>query len=201
MTKTYEEKANELGKNCDNIIKNINNIECNGTKVTIKSFQYANVIYWYRVLFKKPLVHINGKTIIGFHIMPYQITANDIKNAVKNNNENFNEIISENINYIDFDSTTCNFHKVPNNKYQIVLIDQYSYIKFNHNGPGRPTSFIGNIDCFKINKSLNNYNKIEKYIYSARKDNMYFPNLLDEEIDNVDLNKLISEALAYLKEK
>lgn len=210
MEKTYEEKANDLSILCQKVIKEI----ClsddefkeliiplnDNSLATLSSFQYANVIYWYRVLFKEPMLHDNGKTIFGFHIMPYQITTSDIKRAVKNNYGKFNEIINSNDKYIDFDSTTCNFHKVPNSKYQIVLIDEFTHTKYNHNGPGRPVSFEGNIDCFKENKSASNYEKIDRYIKAVKEDNMYFPNLLKNDID-ADIKEQINKSLTYLKKK
>ena len=162
--------------------------------------QYLKVIYWYRVMFKKEIDY-NNKKIIGFHIMPYQITENDMKKAeMKYENdginykydgsckEPFNIEIKNNKNYVDYDPDASNFHKNIDYHFQIVLIDKST---IGHLGPGINTSNI-----------VFNKDNINSFINSVKKDKVYFPNI-NEKFNNKDndieeIEKLINETLKEL---
>lgn len=172
--------------------------------------QYDNIIYWYRVLFKD-VINYNGIKIVGFHIMPFQITSNDVKKAEWRYNTDIKEKrkevlykhngmkkkkyydeLKEDLTYIDYDwDVSGNFHKYPDNnfdKLQITLIDQETYIN-NHNGVGDVLVVKGN----PFNDELVN---------RIRKRKMYFPNIEDKEINNKNqLEDLIKNVLVVLNIK
>lgn len=196
MTKEeYDKKANELKKLCDDIVNNVIDskiIEKNEIhQINDKRFQYYSVIYWYDVIFKEDYYkEYNGKIISGFHIMPFQITKDVIMNAKKKDTEIFNKAKK---NYIDFDCKTYNFHKFPDNNYQIVLIDhEWSKQSNHHNGPGRP---------IRLKDDSYFDNNIDKLIDEIEKSEMYFPNISDNRnIKNSnELRKLVKEVIDKLK--
>ena len=157
--------------------------------------QYKNVIHWYRVLFKKKnYIKYNDKIIIGFHIMPYQITEDIMISAkmkygnnIENSNEPFNIEIEKNNNYVDYDPDASNFHKSIDYNYQIVLLDKST---IGHLGPAAPTSNIKFID-----------NKKE-FINEVKKEKMYYPNINEKNkhITNIkDIEILVNNVLKELK--
>lgn len=147
--------------------------------------QYEDVVYWYRVMFSDSFEK-NNKKIIGFHIMPYQITREDINKAVaqKNNIKNFNNLIKEDKSYVDYDNTSGNFHKVIENRIQIAFIDKNTV---GHYGVGVPSK--------KINFTKN---QREKYADRLKNDKVYYPNI-DDNTTNITFDNLEKEIINALK--
>ena len=89
------------------------------------SSQYSQCVFWYKLAFCKEAINNlqeDYKDVRGIHIMPYTITEEDIKKAVKKDLIKF--CCAEN-DYIDFDGGSGNFHKFASPKtvrYQVVLI-------------------------------------------------------------------------------
>lgn len=96
--------------------------------------QYANAIYWYKLMLSdeaKTSLNPGYKDITGIHIMPYRITENDVNIAIRDNQKiltmegttnSFNIISIYNPDFVNFDKTSANFHKVPDGNYQVVLV-------------------------------------------------------------------------------
>ncbi len=153
-------------------------------RINNPSSQYCGIIYYYKVIFKNPVkiknVKIkNGKdvkVIKGFHIMPYRINRNDMINAKpKGECGKFKEVIKTEPAFVDYDSDSGNFHKVPDGEFQVVLLDTNA----KPDGPGE----IKNDD-----KRDKNYN-------------MYFPRPDSKKVHKGnDLEQFIKEAMEYLKE-
>lgn len=150
-------------------------------EISVKSYpksMYAGVIYYYKVSFKEPVKIKNGKdvkVIKGFHIMPYRINRNDMINAKpKGECGKFKEVIKTEPAFVDYDSDSGNFHKVPDGEFQVVLLDTTA----KPDGPG------------KINDDERTKNSY-----------MYFPNpTAKKAYHGNDPAKLIKDAMEYLKE-
>ena len=143
--------------------------------------QYNKVVYWYRVLFKKSFKH-DHKKIIGFNIMPYQITRQDIIRAQVKSRA-FNK---KNKRYVDYDPVSGNFHKHIYNGIQIALLDEKSDKVY---GVGLPSNKT------KFDLKTKNY-----YANSLKKDKMYYPNIDDKNKNNLDnLEDSIYKVLEDLK--
>lgn len=164
------------------------NVEKNESGYAKSRSQYDGVVFWYRVMFNKSFEY-KEKNIIGFHIMPYQIKIDDIKNAVdSNNNKPFNEEVIKDTNYVDYDSTSGNFHKCVDYNFQIVLIDDRTK---GHYGAGYTKESLGK-------KTITDMNA-KKYVNELIKDEVYYPNINQRSITSFSsLEKKIELVLKEL---
>lgn len=164
------------------------NVEKNESGYAKSRSQYDGVVFWYRVMFNKSFEY-KEKNIIGFHIMPYQIKIDDIKNAVDSNNSKpFNEEVIKDTNYVDYDSTSGNFHKSVDYNFQIVLIDDRTK---GHYGAGYTKESLGK-------KTITDMNA-KKYIKELIDAKVYYPNINQKSITTYDsLEKKIELVLKEL---
>lgn len=185
---------------CSELIEKLKN-EHDGFKIIVEKnesgnaksrSQYDGVVFWYRVIFNKSFEY-KEKNIIGFHIMPYQIKIDDIKNAVDSNNSKpFNEEVIKDTNYVDYDSTSGNFHKSVDYNFQIVLIDERTdtkLIKNRHYGAGYTEE--------SFNKKITEMD-IKKYINELIAAKVYYPNINQRSITKYD--SLEKKIILVLKE-
>ena len=181
---------------CSELIEKLKN-EHDGFKIIVEKnesgnaksrSQYDGVVFWYRVMFNKSFEY-KEKNIIGFHIMPYQIKIDDIKNAVDSNNSKpFNEEVIKDTNYVDYDSTSGNFHKSVDYNFQIVLIDDRTK---GHYGAGYTKESLGK-------KTITDMNA-KKYIKELIDAKVYYPNINQRNITTYDsLEKNIELVLKEL---
>ena len=184
----FQTKCSELIeklKNKHDSFKTI--VEKNESGYAKSRSQYDGVVFWYRVMFNKSFEY-KEKNIIGFHIMPYQIKIDDIKRAVDSNNKKpFNVEIIKDINYVDYDSNSGNFHKNIDYNFQIVLIDERTK---GHYGAGYTNE--------SLNKTISNID-INKYINELIKDKVYYPNINQRSITTYEsLERIIILVLKEL---
>lgn len=133
--------------------------------------QYSNAVYWFGFHFKDGIVSKKEKykSVIGIHIMPYCITEDDVKKAVKScpSSHRFNEQDND---FIDLDDSTFNIHKYPDPKklrFQVVLVQKNGEGTNSKYGPGK-NSKGNNIDFFADDTSH------EQRLDCVKKD-WYFP--------------------------
>lgn len=196
LKEKFEELKKEFFKAAENAVANaiknkvINEDKINPPKVmeiSVKRYptsQYAGIIYYYKVTFKKTVTLENGsendRVIKGFHIMPYRINAEDMEKAEEQSEEkDFNKRVTDkshkdyNSQLVDYDEGSGNFHKVPDGEFQVVLLDTTA----KPDGPGPNT-------------------------YENRFDNkdMYFPHPNSKNVHKGnDLEQFIKDAMEYLK--
>lgn len=149
--------------------------------------QYTDAVFYFRFRFNEDQSnHIIKKStyddVLGFHIMPYCITSEDIKNAVKSDSNNpFNTITKEN--YVDLEDTAFNFHKHFNKtqmRFQVVFVNNESGVY----GPGKREPSDGT-DFFDSD-SLD-------YKMSFVKTDWYFP-AIQESVETCDISGCLTDS-------
>lgn len=192
-----EGAVKEALKKVKNVInENGYSISFVGEEVGTGRYQYANCIFYYRIIFEKPIKGKNGDIIGEISITPYRITKEDVVKAECGNDADidFNARVEKrgkkNKEYVDYDNNSGNFHKKPDDngifKYQVVLLAKNKEGKYPGPGWGNPELYDKEDEVFKFPKG---------YV----KTDYYFPNIggTDEDTD-YSIEDLLRQALDYL---
>ena len=205
---TFIEYFNKLSKLKEDFYKAVDGFNNNELFEDIRrkgtgTGQYSGIIYWKKLTLKEKITNENYEDVIGLHIMPYRITKDTVEKAVKkdSNKHPFNKEILKNSDFCDYDTGSANFHKLPNNEYQVVLV----ITKKDKDGKpikDKDGNLISLIGTGWIDEAINeNENIVERL--KKIKDNYYFPPITDpdaydEKIKNRGIKKDSPEFIAFL---
>ncbi len=161
--------------------------------------QYEDCIFSYQLKLKKSINGEYGDSIGEIFITPYRITKDDVTKAVKydHNAHHFKNTVEVYPGFTDYDDTTGNFHKKPddngNFEYQVVLLVETIDRKGNPKYPGPGWIKKPGNDFDDDNNK--NWDFRKTYI----KTKYYFPEIggIDEK-NYYSIEELLRQALDYI---
>lgn len=174
--------------------------------ITNLKFQYRG-LFWWTCSFKeeaKYLLKDKYKIYDRFLIMPYRFGQDDVVKAkldqkakrppikfdIEKGGLFYDEMI-KNPSFVNFDGGTGNFHKKPDLKYQIVLVDPSTAEKY-HDGPGHDN------EADTIIKAIRNDMYFPKIILDTKESDLYKDATLDDVIELM-CNCIMSDSIEEVK--